>query len=85
MWFPALAVGVMAPDLAYYVPIPLDTHSLVGIATVDILIGLAATHVLWEACTHGFVVRNWSSTRIPTVGPHGCTTCPGTSRLPAGC
>jgi hypothetical protein len=47
----ALVVGSMAPDVPYYVAVPLGadlTHSLIGVVTVDILVGLAM-FALWQA------------------------------------
>src|SRR5206468_8001925 len=49
----ALVIGSMAPDFPYYLPGPTPswpTHSLVGIVTVDIVLGL----VVW-ALWHGLI------------------------------
>jgi hypothetical protein len=47
----ALVIGSMVPDLPYYVPIPIDfdfTHTLLGVVSVDLVLGLAAFAV-WQA------------------------------------
>jgi hypothetical protein len=51
-WLPpsALVIGSMAPDLPYYVPVPVSaglTHSLLGAGTVDLLLG-AAAFLAWQ-------------------------------------
>lgn len=46
----ALVIGSMAPDLPYYVPIPVNwsvTHSAAGVVGVDLLLGLVA-FVVWQ-------------------------------------
>ncbi|WFE24994.1 DUF4184 family protein [Solwaraspora sp. WMMD791] len=51
----ALVIGSMVPDLPYFLPLPVDatlTHSLVGVLTVDVILGLLAVAV-W----HGLLVR----------------------------
>ncbi|NUT94258.1 MAG: DUF4184 family protein [Saccharothrix sp.] len=43
LWFPALAAGSIAPDIAYYLPVPGgadSTHSLLGIVGIDLLLGI---------------------------------------------
>jgi hypothetical protein len=43
LWFPGLVAGSMAPDLAYYTPDAVrlgGTHSLVGIVTIDLALGI---------------------------------------------
>ncbi|RSM77317.1 DUF4184 domain-containing protein [Kibdelosporangium aridum] len=47
LWFPALAAGAMAPDVAYYLPMPIDTHSLVSVVTVDVIVGALMVLVAW--------------------------------------
>ena len=45
----ALAIGAMAPDLPYFLPLWIDrdlSHSLLGVPTVDLLVGLT-TFALW--------------------------------------
>ncbi len=45
----ALAIGAMTPDLPYFLPLWIDrdlTHSLLGLPTIDLLIG-AITFALW--------------------------------------
>lgn len=45
----ALAIGAMTPDLPYFLPLWADrnlTHSLLGLATIDLLVGLV-TFALW--------------------------------------
>lgn len=47
----ALVIGSMVPDLPYYLPLPLSfaqTHSITGVLTVDLLLGLCA-FVAWHA------------------------------------
>lgn len=47
----ALAIGAMTPDIPYFLPVNADrdlTHSLAGVPTVDLLVGLVA-FVLWVA------------------------------------
>ncbi len=47
----ALAIGAMAPDLPYFLPVFADrdlTHSLLGVPTIDLLVGGLA-FVLWLA------------------------------------
>src|SRR5688572_862763 len=47
----ALAIGSMAPDAPYYLPIPASgahTHSLVGAVGIDLLVGFVA-FVAWQA------------------------------------
>lgn len=47
----ALAIGAMAPDLPYFLPVFADrdlTHSLLGVPTIDLLVG-GLTFVLWIA------------------------------------
>jgi hypothetical protein len=51
----ALVIGSMIPDLPYYLPLPVDaalTHSLVGVLSVDVVLGLLAIAV-W----HGLLAR----------------------------
>ncbi|MBL6279117.1 DUF4184 family protein [Micromonospora fiedleri] len=51
----ALAIGSMAPDVPYYLPLPVKatlTHSLVGVLSVDVVLGLGAL-ILW----HGLLAR----------------------------
>ncbi|HEY8721289.1 DUF4184 family protein [Pengzhenrongella sp.] len=51
----ALVIGSMTPDLPYFVPLPVGapmTHSLLGVVSVDVLLGLAV-FVVW----HGLLVR----------------------------
>ncbi len=45
----ALVIGSAAPDLPYYLPVRLGwpTHSLVGVLTVDVLLG-ALAYALWH-------------------------------------
>lgn len=41
----ALAIGAMAPDIPYFLPVSVDrdfSHSLPGVPTIDLLVGLAA-------------------------------------------
>ncbi|MEJ2852380.1 MULTISPECIES: DUF4184 family protein [unclassified Saccharothrix] len=51
LWFPGLAAGSIAPDVAYYLPVPGGadgTHSVVGLVGIDLLLGfllLALWHV----------------------------------------
>jgi hypothetical protein len=43
LWFPGLVAGSMAPDLAYYVPMPVGlglAHSVVGLVSVDLVVGI---------------------------------------------
>lgn len=43
LWFPGLAVGSVAPDVAYYLPVPggPDTaHSVAGLFGIDLLLGI---------------------------------------------
>ncbi|MEU8637016.1 DUF4184 family protein [Amycolatopsis sp. NPDC048633] len=118
LWLPGLVAGSLAPDVAYYLPVPGGelTHEPLGLVTLDLLLGLvlvaagyavlgpalalgpaglrdrvsrpavrvrwpgavvaivvgAATHLLWDACTHtaGFLVRHWPLLRVPVLGPH---------------
>jgi hypothetical protein len=45
----ALAIGAMAPDIPYFLPLDVDrdlTHSLLGATTIDLVVGLL-TLVLW--------------------------------------
>lgn len=47
----ALVIGSMAPDLPYFVPLPVGsglTHTLVGVVTVDLALALAA-YAVWHA------------------------------------
>ncbi|WP_326555492.1 DUF4184 family protein [Micromonospora sp. NBC_01813] len=51
----ALVIGSMIPDLPYFLPLPVDatlTHSLVGVLSVDVVLGLLAVAV-W----HGLLAR----------------------------
>jgi Domain of unknown function (DUF4184) len=73
--FPAaLAIGAMAPDLTYYVPtgIPRSlTHSLIGIPTADLAIGLAAFFV-WQLLLRAPVLDfspSWLRDRMPQRHP----------------
>jgi hypothetical protein len=40
LWFPGLVAGSVAPDLAYYLYVPVDTHSVHGLLLVDLLLGI---------------------------------------------
>lgn len=42
LWLPGLVAGSLAPDVAYYVPVPGGelTHEPLGLVTVDLLLGL---------------------------------------------
>jgi hypothetical protein len=43
LWFPGLAVGSVAPDVAYYLPVPggaKATHSIIGVLGVNLLLGM---------------------------------------------
>jgi hypothetical protein len=58
----ALVIGSMAPDIPYFLPLPTSlpiareaSHSLVGILTVDVPLGLAAFAV-WQAVVASAVV-----------------------------
>ncbi len=47
----ALAIGAMTPDIPYFLPVNVDrdfSHSLAGVPTIDLLVGLA-TFVVWIA------------------------------------
>ncbi len=47
----ALAIGAMTPDIPYFLPLDIDrdfTHSLLGLPTIDLLVGLV-TFVAWMA------------------------------------
>ena len=47
----ALVIGSMAPDLPYFVPLPVGgglTHTLIGVVTVDLALALAA-YAVWHA------------------------------------
>ena len=60
----ALVVGSMAPDVPYYVPLPVAhdvSHSLVGIGTADVWLGLVVFGV-WQAAVAAAVVA---------IGPAG--------------
>ncbi|GIJ23567.1 DUF4184 family protein [Micromonospora lutea] len=51
----ALVIGSMVPDVPYYLPLPVQaalTHSLVGVLSVDVVLGLGAL-ILW----HGLLAR----------------------------
>lgn len=51
----ALVIGSMVPDLPYFLPLPVDatlTHSLVGVLSIDVVLGLLAVAV-W----HGLLAR----------------------------
>ena len=46
----ALVIGSMAPDFPYYLPLPVAatlTHSLVGVLSVNVVLGVAAM-ILWH-------------------------------------
>lgn len=46
----ALVIGSMAPDLFFYVPLPIErnfTHSWLGVVSVDLVFGVAA-FLLWQ-------------------------------------
>ena len=66
----ALAIGAMAPDLPYFLPLWVDrdlTHSLVGLPTIDLLIG-AITFALWLLVLRAPVLDYspaWLRARIP--------------------
>jgi hypothetical protein len=52
-WLPssALVIGSMAPDLPYYLRVPVDsglTHSLLGVITADLVLG-AAVFLAWQS------------------------------------
>jgi hypothetical protein len=40
LWFPGLVAGAVAPDLVYYLPVPVDSHSVLGLLGVDLLLGI---------------------------------------------
>ncbi|ONI91823.1 hypothetical protein ALI22I_07020 [Saccharothrix sp. ALI-22-I] len=43
LWFPGLVVGSVAPDVAYYLPVPGgpgSTHSVTGLFGIDLLLGV---------------------------------------------
>lgn len=68
----ALVIGSVVPDLPYFLPLPLahaQTHSVVGVVSVDVLLGLA-TFVVWHSALVAPLV--WASPaelqrRIPTA------------------
>ncbi|MCE7002663.1 DUF4184 family protein [Kibdelosporangium philippinense] len=73
LWFPALAAGAMAPDVAYYLPLPIDTHALVSVVTVDVVVGALMVLVAWVAqrpflalCGDG-VRRRANGMKAPTL------------------
>ncbi|WP_064745238.1 DUF4184 family protein [Pseudonocardia acaciae] len=52
LWFPGLVAGSIAPDVAYYLPVPGGpalTHSLAGLLGIDLLLG-AALAALGHLC-----------------------------------
>ena len=54
----ALVVGSMVPDLPYFVPGPLHgetTHSLHGLVTIDLVLGLVCLLVWWVLLAPAFV------------------------------
>lgn len=72
LWFPALAAGAMAPDVAYYLPLRIDTHSLVSVVTVDVIVGVLMVLVAWAVqrpflglCGDGIRARA-TAMKVPT-------------------
>jgi hypothetical protein len=70
LWFPGLAVGSMAPDVAYYLPVPggpETTHSVTGLLGADFLLGilLLATGRLVLAPLLAVSSRGWRARVAP--------------------
>jgi len=75
--FPAaLVAGSVAPDLPYYLPLPIDrelTHEPVGVITIDLLLGLTA-FLLWQLAFRTPVLDlspAWLRERMPQRSPLG--------------
>jgi hypothetical protein len=67
----ALVVGSMAPDVPYFVPLPASrglSHSLTGIVTVDVVLGLVVFAV-WQAVVAAGVVAIAPSGLGRRLGP----------------
>ncbi|MDX3193263.1 DUF4184 family protein [Streptomyces sp. MN03-5084-2B] len=71
LWLPGLVAGSLAPDVAYYVPIPGGelTHEPVGLVSVDLLLGLALVAVGYAvlAPVLAFGPAGWRE-RVPRPG-----------------
>jgi len=69
LWLPGLVAGSLAPDVAYYVPIPGPTHEIPGLVTVDLLLGLALVAVGYAvlAPVLAFGPAGWRE-RVPHPG-----------------
>jgi len=60
----ALVIGSMSPDIPYYVPLPVEraqSHSLTGVVTLDLVLGLAV-FVAWQGVV---------ATGVVAIGPAG--------------
>jgi hypothetical protein len=67
----ALVIGSMAPDVPYFVPLPVSrelSHSLAGILTVDVVLGLVVFAV-WQAVVAAGVVAIAPSGLARRLGP----------------
>ncbi|WP_327038088.1 DUF4184 family protein [Micromonospora maris] len=71
----ALVIGSMAPDAPYYLPLPVKatlTHSLIGVFSVDVVLGLGAL-ILWHGLLARFLTAispAWLRERLPVPGFH---------------
>lgn len=67
----ALVVGSIAPDVPYFVPIPLPgstTHSALGVLTVDVALGVAVL-LLWHRLLREPVVWSMPASARARLGP----------------
>ncbi|MEV2238102.1 DUF4184 family protein [Micromonospora sp. NPDC049891] len=71
----ALVIGSMAPDAPYYLPLPVKAtlaHSLIGVLSVDVVLGLGAL-ILWHGLLARFLTAispAWLRERLPVPGFH---------------
>jgi len=69
----ALVVGTMAPDIPYYVPLPVPrelTHSLLGLVTVDLVLAVVGALLWWFVLREPVIdlLPRVIGRRIPRVG-----------------
>ena len=65
----ALVIGSIAPDLPYYLPVPLPwaTHTALAVGTVDVLLGGLAW-ALWTLILLGLPVITWLDQLLRQAG-----------------